>query len=108
GYEGRTTAEIRKTVPGWTVWTGRVPGGETADDVGARADAVLRRLLPALVRGDVALVGHGHMLRGLIARWLRLAPTGGACFALEPGGLSVLGHEHEIRVVLRLNVQLDH
>jgi probable phosphoglycerate mutase len=103
-FEGRTTAEIRREVPGWTVWRGPVPGGETAGDVGARADDIIARLvLPRLAHGDVAVVGHGHMLRVLTARWLRLEPTAGALFVLGAGGLSVLGHEHETPAVLRLN-----
>ncbi|MCM3925152.1 histidine phosphatase family protein [Frankia sp. AiPs1] len=104
GYEGITTATIRETVPGWTVWTEPVPAGETAEQVGARADAVLGRLRPWLGRGDVALVGHGHMLRVLVARWLGLPPRAGAYFVLAAGGLSVLGHEHESPVVETLNL----
>lgn len=102
-YEGRTTAQIRRTVPGWTVWRGSVPGGETVRQVGRRADAVLARVRPRLADGDVALVGHGHMLRVLAARWLGLAPQAGALFVLDPGGLSLLGFEHETQVVRRLN-----
>ncbi|MCM3884468.1 histidine phosphatase family protein [Frankia sp. R82] len=98
-YEGITTATIRETVPGWTVWDAPVPGGETVEQVGARADAVLARLRPWLERGDVALVGHGHMLRVLIARWLGLPPRAGARFVLGAGTLSVLGHEHESPVI---------
>jgi probable phosphoglycerate mutase len=36
-YEGRTTADIRREVAGWTVWSHPVTGGETADAVGRRA-----------------------------------------------------------------------
>ena len=32
-YEGRTTAAIREDVPGWTVWTHPLPGGESAEEV---------------------------------------------------------------------------
>jgi probable phosphoglycerate mutase len=100
-YEGVTTAEVRATIPGWTVWTGPCPGGETADDVGARADAVLERV--AAVDGAVAIFGHGHFLRVLVARWLALAPFDGRRFALSTGTLSVLGYEREQRVLRQLN-----
>src|SRR5437764_12768369 len=30
-YEGLTTAEIQKSSPGWTIWTGAVPGGASAE-----------------------------------------------------------------------------
>ena len=96
-YEGLTTAEIQVQDPGWTIWTGTPPGGESAHEVGARADRVITRATAA--QGDVALFGHGHMLRVLAARWLGLEPTGGRLLALSTGSVSVLGYEHETRVV---------
>jgi broad specificity phosphatase PhoE len=102
-YEGRTSVEINREVPGWTIWTGPVPGGEKAAEVGARADAVIAKVLPVLAEGDAALVGHGHMLRVLIARWLGLAPESGSYFVLEPAGVTELGYEHSYRCVRRLN-----
>jgi broad specificity phosphatase PhoE len=100
-YEGRTTADIQTENPGWTIWTGTPPGGETAAQVGARADHVIERALSAA--GDVALFGHGHMLRVLAARWLELTPTSGRFFALSTGSVSVLGYERESRVIERWN-----
>jgi probable phosphoglycerate mutase len=96
-YEGLTTAEIQVQNPGWTIWTGTPPGGESAEEVGARADCVIARA--AAAGGDVALFGHGHMLRVLAARWLGLEPTGGRLLELSTGSVSVLGYEHETRVV---------
>jgi len=96
-YEGLTTAEIQKRVPGWTIFTGAVPNGETAEQVGARADRVIARALAE--NGDVALFGHGHLSRVLAARWIGLEPSGGRLLALSTASLSVLGHEHEARVV---------
>ena len=96
-YEGLTTAEIQVQNPGWTIWTGTPPGGESAEEVGARADRVIARA--AAAGGDVALFGHGHMLRVLAARWLGLEPTGGRLLALSTGSVSVLGYEHQTRVV---------
>src|ERR1044071_3424594 len=69
-YEGLTTPEIQKKVPGWTVWTGTAPNGETVDQVAARADRVIARALAA--NEEVALFGHGHVLRVLAARWIGL------------------------------------
>jgi broad specificity phosphatase PhoE len=96
-HEGRTTPEIREEVPGWTVWRGPVPGGERPEDVAARADRVVARLLAA--GGDVAVVSHGHFLRVLAARWLELPPVEGRRFALDTATVSVLGTEREARVV---------
>ena len=100
-YEGITTAEIRKTVPDWTVWTRSCPNGETAEDVAARARHVIDRTLA--VEGDVALFSHGHYLRVLAATWLELAPHHGADFTLGTGTISILGFEHEYRTILRWN-----
>jgi len=100
-YEGLTTAEIQVENPGWTIWTGTPPDGESAEEVGARADRVIATAIAA--GGDVALFGHGHMLRVLAARWLGLDPTGGRLLALSTGSVSVLGYEREARVVQMWN-----
>jgi len=102
-YEGKTTRQIRERDPGWVVWTGHTPGGETAGQVGARADRVLNRVRPILSGADVCLVGHGHMLRVLTARWLGLPPKEGALFKLETATLSVLGYERETPALLTWN-----
>jgi broad specificity phosphatase PhoE len=96
-YEGRTTDEIRRDVPGWTIFTHGAPGGETAAEVAARADRVIERALAA--GGVVALFSHGHFLRVVGARWVDLPASAGACFGLDTATLSYLGHEHERRVV---------
>jgi probable phosphoglycerate mutase len=100
-YEGRTTAEIQAQDPNWTIWTGTLPGGESAEQVGARADAVIARALSA--DGDVALFSHGHMLRVLAARWLKLEPQGGRYFLLSTGSISVLGYERDTHVIRTWN-----
>jgi broad specificity phosphatase PhoE len=51
----------------------------------------------------VALFAHGHVLRVLAARWLRLGPESGALLKLDTGTLSALGWERETRVVTRWN-----
>jgi probable phosphoglycerate mutase len=110
GYEGITTPQIREQRPGWYLWRdGVVPGdaghpGETVEQVGARADAVLARVRPLLAEGDVALVAHAHVLRVLTARWLGLEPAGGRLFRLDTGTLSTLGTEHGEPVMLSWNV----
>jgi probable phosphoglycerate mutase len=100
-YEGVTTDEIRRTVPGWTVWTHPCPGGETAHQVSARLDRVVARCQAA--DADALLFGHGHALRALTARWLGLPVTEGRLLRLDTGTVSRLGHERETRVVLTWN-----
>ena len=92
-YEGVTTAEIHARRPGWALWRDGCPNGEQPADVGARADRLLGELAGS--SGDVALFGHGHMLRVVCARWLELPPAEGARFVLETATLSVLGWEHD-------------
>jgi broad specificity phosphatase PhoE len=100
--EGRTTPEIRGERPGWLLWRDGAPNGETIDEVGARADAVLRTI--RAVRGDVCVVAHGHVLRILTARWLGLDPAWGRAFALGTASLSTLGYEREVPVIAEWNV----
>jgi probable phosphoglycerate mutase len=100
-YEGLTTPEVRVDHPGWTIWTGKIPGGETIEEVGARADRVIGEVRAA--PGDVALFSHGHLLRVLAARWVGLEPAAGAVLALDPATISVLGREHERSVVQEWN-----
>jgi broad specificity phosphatase PhoE len=102
-YEGRTTPQIRQERPDWTLWHDGCPGGEDSAEVGARADRVLERCRAMLPSGDMALIGHGHQLRVLTARWLDLPPQDGRLFRLETGTVSVLGYERESPVLLRWN-----
>jgi probable phosphoglycerate mutase len=95
--EGLTSDEIRRSMPGWTIWSGPVPDGETADEVGRRADRVIERALSA--SGEVGIFAHGHLLRVLAARWLGLPPDHGALFELGTATLSQLGWERERRVI---------
>lgn len=103
-YEGRTTPEIREMVPDWTIWTHQMPGGETAEEVGARADRLLTRVRTALADTEVILVGHGHFGRVLLARWIGLPPSAGVHFALDPAGVSVLGDERGVPQIQHLNI----
>jgi broad specificity phosphatase PhoE len=98
-FEGRTTADIRAEVPGWSIWNGPWRDGETAVQVGARADRVIARCLDPSVSGDSLLFAHGHVLRVLTARWLGLPPSGGALFALGTATIGILGWERETRVI---------
>jgi broad specificity phosphatase PhoE len=110
GYEGLTTDEIRKQRPSWSLWQdGIIPGdaahpGETVEQVGARADAVLGRIRPLLLDEDVALISHGHLLRVLTARWLSLRRDDGKFFRLDTGTYSTLGSEREQPVISSWNI----
>ncbi|HZX01347.1 histidine phosphatase family protein [Kribbella sp.] len=100
-YEGITTADIRKTAPGWTIWDSPVPNGETAAQITARLDRVNARL--AAVPGDVLVFGHSHALRSLTARWLDLPVAEGRHFVLDTATLSTLGWERDAPAILHWN-----
>ncbi|MEN9879045.1 MAG: hypothetical protein RLZZ158_2084 [Cyanobacteriota bacterium] len=100
-YEGITTAEIRQTVPGWSVWTHGCPGGEDAAAVTQRCEALIAQLLA--LEGNIALFAHGHLLRSLAGTWIGQGAVGGKHLALGTGSHSLLGFERENPVILRWN-----
>jgi probable phosphoglycerate mutase len=91
-YEGLRTAEIQAEHPDWQLFRDGCPGGESPDQVGARADRVVSRL--RAINGNVLVFSSGHFLRVLAARWLGLEPAAGRFFALTTASLSALGYEH--------------
>jgi broad specificity phosphatase PhoE len=100
-YEGRTTVEIRAERPQWDLFRDGCPGGESTQDVSARADQILARIQS--VAGDALLFSSGHFLRVFAARWLHLEPEAGRFFYLDTASLSVLGYERDrSRPVVRL------
>ncbi|MCL2420017.1 MAG: histidine phosphatase family protein [Conexibacteraceae bacterium] len=100
-YEGLTSDMIWDKNPGWKLWTDGAPGGETPDEVAGRADRVIADAVSS--DGDVLLFAHGHILRVLGARWIGRPPAEGALLKLDPATLSILGHEHDLRVIERWN-----
>ena len=93
-YEGRRTAEIHATRPGWLLFRDGCPGGESLAAIGARADRVIRDLRS--VNGNVLLFSSGHFLRTLAARWLGLPAASGQYFVLGTAAVSILGYEHDL------------
>jgi probable phosphoglycerate mutase len=91
-YEGRTTAEIHKQRPGWSLFRDGCPNGEDAAAVGARADRMVELIRSAA--GDALLFSHGHLCRVLAARWLGLPADHGRYLTLSTAAVSVLGYEH--------------
>ncbi len=93
-YEGLRTAEIHDKRPEWQLFRDGCPGGESPDQIGARADRVVSRV--RAVKGDVLIFSSGHFLRVLAARWLGLEPVNGRLFMLKTASLSALGYENEL------------
>jgi len=94
-YEGRTTKEIRAERPGWQLFRDGCPGGETVEQVAARADRVIKRLRQ--VPGDVLVFSSGHFIRVLAERWIGLGVSAAArSFMLSTASLSALGYENDL------------
>jgi broad specificity phosphatase PhoE len=90
-YEGRRTKEINSEHPDWELFRDGCPGGESPEQVGARADNILMRM--RAIRGHVLIFSSEHFLRVLATRWLGLGPAAGKFLALNTASLCVLGYE---------------
>ena len=93
-YEGRRIAEIHKERPGWNLFRDGCPGGETAEQVGARADRVIARLRAG--RCDTLIFSHRHFLSVFAARWVGLLAASGGVFYLNEASVSILGYDHTL------------
>ena len=92
-YEGRTSADIRVERPDWELFRDGCPGGESPEQVGARADRVIRRV--RAIAAGALLFSSGHFLRVFAARWVGLEPGAGRYFQLGTASLSAMGYEHD-------------
>ncbi|MBS0622502.1 MAG: histidine phosphatase family protein [Verrucomicrobia bacterium] len=100
-YEGLTTAQIRREVPHWTIFTHGAQGGESLEAIEKRAQRVISKILD--IQGDVAIFSHGHFLRALAAVWIEMGVRGGGRLFLETAAISILGWEKETRALLLWN-----
>jgi len=106
-YEGRRTEEIHAERPDWQVFRDGCPGGESPDQVGARADRVVKRARE--IAGNVLIFSSGHFLRVLAARWLGLEPAAGKYFLLSTASVSALSYEHNLsQPVIQLWNDMSH
>ncbi|WP_347555845.1 histidine phosphatase family protein [Robbsia sp. KACC 23696] len=120
-YEGRKTADIRRSEPDWAVWESPMPDGESLHDIAVRAHRVtdgLRKALlvaaseksqatdgadgspPAISR--IAVFSHGHFLRVLAGTWIGDARLG-RHLTLDTATISVLGFDRETPAIRRWN-----
>lgn len=96
-YEGKTTNEIHKIDPKWSIFTSGAPGGESISDVVSRGKKVISKV--GDISGDVAIFSSGHFLRALTALWLHLPISMGKHFLLSTASLSILGYEHGVPAI---------
>jgi len=100
-FEGMTTKQIQAKIPNWSVFKYGCEGGESIDDVTKRGYNMVEKLLK--IKGDVITFTHGHYSRVLIACWLGLTAKEGRYFCSSNTSLSILGYEHNDRVLKLLN-----
>jgi broad specificity phosphatase PhoE len=93
-YEGLTTAQIHAGRPDWQLFRDGCPGGESPEQVEARADAMLARVRP--LGSDVLLFSSGHFLRVFAARWLALGAAAGKYLLLSTASVSALSYENNL------------
>jgi probable phosphoglycerate mutase len=91
-YEGLTTAEILAKRPGWRLFRDGCPGGESPQQVAARADRAIARLLA--MEGVAAVFSHGHLGRVLGARWVGQEVGLGERLTFDTASVSLLALEH--------------
>ncbi|MDM9647631.1 histidine phosphatase family protein [Rhizobium sp. S163] len=93
-YEGVTTKQILANRPGWQLFRDGCPDGESAADVGTRAERIIAAIRAA--NAPILIFSSSHFLRVLAARWVGLPAEGGAHFVLDTTSISVLGYEHDL------------
>ena len=103
-YEGLTTKQIQSARPGWSVFHHGCPGGESPEQVAARADHALAKV--RATDGDVALFAHGHILRVIAARWINQPPSFGEHLLLDTATLNVLGYYYDTPALKTWNAPL--
>ena len=100
-YEGVTSEEIWKTRPGWTIFSGDPPNGETSVQIAKRADFFIEKL--KLLSGNIAIFSSGHISRAITARWLNLPVSFGSYLYLSTSSKSILGLDRDLPVILLWN-----
>ena len=103
-FEGLTTSEVRRRYPGWTIWEGPWPGGETPLQVHQRAQRVVERARTLPPGAQALAFAHGHILRVVAATWLGRPVKDGSMLVLGTATVSVLGWEHGWPAVEHWNV----
>jgi broad specificity phosphatase PhoE len=93
-YEGLVTADILRERPDWELFRDGCPGGESPQQVAARADRVVQRV--QAVTSNVLLFSSGHFLRVLATRWIRIEPINGQSLMLSTASLSALSYENSL------------
>jgi broad specificity phosphatase PhoE len=85
-HEGRLTVDVLKERPDWQLFRDGCPGGESPQQVAARADRIVSRV--RAIAGDVLVFSSGHFLRVLGTRWIGIELISGKSLMLGTASLS--------------------
>jgi probable phosphoglycerate mutase len=91
-YEGRLTIDVRRERPQWYLYRDGAPGGESPEQVAARADRFIESV--RAIDGDVAAFSSAQIIRMVVARWLDLAPLCARYFYTDTASVGIVGYEH--------------
>jgi len=101
-YEGLTTRQIHEVRPNWEIYHDGCPGGETPDQVYARASRFLELL--GGTDGAVLAFSHGHFSRALAVAWAELPITTATRILLDVAAVAILRDGDHGRVIQRWNL----
>lgn len=107
-YEGKRSPAIRANRPDWELFRDGCPGGESPQQISARAERVVS--LVRAIDANVLVFTSGHISRVLAARWLGLDlwPIG-RLLMLGTASLSAMGYDRDrSRPVLHLWNETHH
>jgi probable phosphoglycerate mutase len=101
-YEGLTTEQIHEANPSWELFDDGCPGGESPDEVYARA---LRFIdLVTHKQGTRALAfAHGHIIRAIAVAWIDASITVATKLQLDVATLNMLRDADRGRVIALWN-----
>jgi probable phosphoglycerate mutase len=101
-YEGLTTKQIQEANPTWELFKDGCPGGESPDDVYARAQRFID--LVTQHKGTRVLVfAHGHIIRAIAVAWIDASITVATNLQLDVATLNILRDADHGRVIALWN-----
>ena len=89
-YEGLTTEQIHESDPDWELFADGCPGGESPDQIYARACAFVDLATSRQAEGAALAFGHGHILRAIAVAFIAADLSVAACLQLDVATLSLL------------------
>ena len=92
--EGKFSEEVHRQQPEWELFRDGAPGGESAADVGKRADRFIAKARQ--IGGDVAAFTSGHIGRVIGARWIGLGVEGAGKLLFSTARVGILSYEHDV------------